>query len=1071
MIPSFRNFSLNHKLLSVIMVTCSGALILACAVIVMYDLLLYREDLSQQLSVEADIIGANSTSALQQHDTDATSQTLQTLRYQPSIIKAAIYAQDGSLVATYFPTLTDSSTPLLSIDVSEFQFLTLDLVREIIHEGERVGTIYLQASLEPALERWMGFGTIVLGIIFASSLFAFLLSHRLQTLISDPILRLTQLVHQVSTEKNYSLREQKESQDEIGTLIDGMNDMLEQIQHRDRQLQDHQEALEGLVILRTSELERLHRRVELILETAGEGIIGLDNRGKVTFANPAASHMLQRPPEELQGLDLHHIVHEHPANETPCAQPECPLHQITKETTMPSEGHDIFWRKDGTSFPVEYLSAPIRDSDNLAIGVVMTFRDVTEQKRFEAALLEAMQKAEQANHAKSRFLANMSHEIRTPMNGILGMSELLLHTTQTSKQRQFTESLHRSGQHLLRIINDILDFSKIEAQKLELESIDFSLHQTIEDTVQLFAEPAQKKELEIICHIEPTVPNGVQGDPGRIRQILTNLIGNAIKFTTAGEIYVHASLHHTEGDALEIQFEVEDTGMGIPIEAQSRIFDSFSQADGSTTRKFGGTGLGLTIAKELVELMGGHISVVSKEERGTTFLFTIALHQSTCPNEADQSRGPLEGLRILLIEDNHRAQLAFQDMASLWGVHAELASNGEQALDRFSLSHTMPHLFDGIFIDDSLPDDDSMTLAERIKSLPGLADIPLILLTPWHTSEDYHHQASLAGLHRQMLKPIRQNDLYEQCRTLREHQASLVDSALNLAPAENPTPLASASILLAEDHVVNQEIVKAMADRLGCQLEIVNNGLEAVKVLSQRAFDLVLMDWQMPELDGLSATLEVRELGVEARHQPHLPIIAITAHTSAQDRQTCLEAGTDDVLPKPFSLDQLQDKLHQWLPPSLERKHEIQRGQDTHSSSDSSSDPSSEPSSHASTTDESLLDESALARIRTLQRPNTPSLVGKVLTQFLTHSPKLLADLQNGLQTTDSSLLLQASHALKSSSANIGALQLSEKCKALEQLARSSDSIMGAESMVEEIRLEFEIVQPILETQVTKETV
>ena len=842
MITPFKNFSLRHKLLSIIMVTCSGALILACAVIVLYDLLLYREDLSQQLSVEADIIGANSTSALQQQDTDAASKTLQTLRYQPSIIKAAMYAQDGSLVATYYPTLHDSSISLLSTEVKDFQFLTLDLVREIIHEGERVGTIYLQASLEPAFERWIAFGTIVMGIIFASCLFAFLLSNRLQALISAPILRLTKLAHQISTEKNYSLREQKDSQDEIGTLIDGVNDMLDQIQHRDRQLQDHQEALEDLVAQRTSELERLHRQVELILKTAGEGIIGLNNQGEITFANPAASYMLQWPPEELQGQDLHHIVHEHSANDTPCAQPDCQLHQVTKETTLSSEGHDVFWRKDGTPFPVEYLSAPIRDSDSLVIGMVMTIRDITEQKRFEAALFEAMQKAEQANHAKSRFLANMSHEIRTPMNGLLGMSELLLQSTQTPKQRQFTESLHRSGQHLLGIINDILDFSKIEAQKLELETIDFSLHQTIEDTVQLFAEPAQKKELELICHIEPTVPNAVQGDPGRIRQILTNLVGNAIKFTASGEIYVHASLHHTEGNTLEVQFEVEDTGMGIPDEAQSRIFDSFSQADGSTTRKFGGTGLGLTIAKQLVELMGGHISVMSHEGRGTTFLFTITLYQGTPQTLADQSSCSLEGLRVLLIEDNHRAQLAFQAMASLWGVHAESASSGERAFDRLHQSSTLPHLFAGIFIDDTLPDLDSIALADRITSLPSLSEIPLILLTPWQTSEEYLHQASLAGLHRQMLKPIRQHDLYEQFRALREHSPSLVDSAINFTPPENHTSLSSASILLAEDHEVNQEIVKAMADRLGCQLEIVNNGVEAVKVLSRKAFDLVLMD-------------------------------------------------------------------------------------------------------------------------------------------------------------------------------------------------------------------------------------
>ena len=304
---------------------------------------------------------------------------------------------------------------------------------------------------------------------------------------------------------------------------------------------------------------------------------------------------------------------------------ECPLHLISDDWTNVSANHDVFWQKNGTPFPVEYKSAPIRDDAGRLTGVVMTFRDVTEQIHFEAALLDAVQSAEHANQAKSRFLANMSHEIRTPMNGLLGMSELLLKTPQTPKQRQFTESLHRSGKHLLHIINDILDFSKIEAEKLELETLDFPLHQTIEDTVQLFAEPAQKKGLELICHIESTVPSMAQGDPGRIRQILTNLVGNAIKFTTQGEVYLRASVAKDEMNVFELRIEVLDTGIGIPPEAQSKIFEAFSQADSSTTRRFGGTGLGLTITKDLVELMGGQLTFLSKEGNGSTFIFTVSL--------------------------------------------------------------------------------------------------------------------------------------------------------------------------------------------------------------------------------------------------------------------------------------------------------------------------------------------------------------------------------------------------------------------------------------------------------------
>jgi two-component system, sensor histidine kinase and response regulator len=1062
MIAPFKNLSLSHKLLTIIMVTSSGALILACAVMVLYDLLLYRQDMTEGLTVQADIIGANSARALIQEDPASARLTLQALRFQPSIDQAIIYAKDGTNFATYFSDSDPfSEYTFLPPDTYEIAFLKLSLVREIMFNGERVGSILIQADLDHVQERWIAFGSISGGILFASSLFAFLLSNRLQALISDPILRLTSLAQRVSKEKNYSLREDSTRHDEIGTLIDGMNDMLEQIQIRDRQLNSHQEELEQLVAHRTAELEGLHRQVELILETAGEGIIGLDTHGHAIFANAAASRMLGWSMEELRGQYFHKLLHNPQADGSLCLGEECPIHQVTlPHNTTASEGQDVFWRKDGTSFPVEYLSAPMRDADNLVTGVVMTIRDVTEQKRFEAVLYDSMQKAEYANHAKSSFLANMSHEIRTPMNGILGMAELLLQTSQTVKQHQFTESLHRSAQHLLRIINDILDFSKIEAKKLDMERIDFSLRHTIEDTVQLFAEPTQRKGLELICHIEPNVPHEVQGDPGRLRQILTNLIGNALKFTTQGEVYIHTSLHHASGDTLEIQFEVEDTGIGIPPEAHARIFESFSQVDGSTTRKFGGTGLGLTITKELVELMGGHISLLSQEGRGSTFIFTIPFHKSTSPHSVEQESGLFQHLHILLIEDNHRAQLAFEGTSSIWGVHTQTANDDTQAREILNRHTTALHPFDAIFIDHTLPDVDGITLAEGLKSHPAIANLPLILLTPWHMTPEQDQRAIQAGLHRQLLKPIRQGALHEQLQNLREHQNLFGDSPLTPTSPPTRNNLASASILLAEDHQVNQEIVKAMADHLGFQIEIVNNGLEAVNALRHQAFDLVLMDWQMPELDGLAATLEIREQGIVGLNQLHLPIIAITAHASSQDRQTCLDAGTDDVLSKPFTLEQLQKMLDKWLPFFSNPTENMEIP------SASSLDPT--PLAPGLEESPEILDTSALDRIRILQRPDTPDLVGKVLTQFFTHTPKLLADLQKGLGQADTALLLQSAHMLKSSSANVGALRLSEKCKILEQHLRSTQSSIGVESLVEAVSAEYEIVEPLLATHCPK---
>lgn len=1058
---SFRNFSLSHKLLSVIMVTSTGALLLSCAVILFYDLLQYREDMSNELSVQADIIGANSTIALQQHNSHLAYRTLQALDHQPAITQALIYAKDGRIFASYKPAPGWQSSSFLPriVDLG-LGFLNPSLVREIIYDGERLGTIVIHASLDQVLQRWMGLSTIVGGVIFASSLFAFLLSNRLQAIISDPILRLTSLAQHVSSEKNYALRETKTSQDEIGTLIDGVNDMLEQIQDRDRQLQKHQEELEGLVAHRTAELKGLHRRVELILETAGEGILGLDPQGHATFVNEAASEILGWSAEELRGECVHDFIHHSKPDGSPFPLVECALHQLNPEQAIFTEDHDVFWRKNNSSFPVEYKSAPIRDEQGLVTGVVMTFRDVTEQKRFEAALFNAVQAAEQANQAKSRFLANMSHEIRTPMNGLLGMGEMLLKTPLNKKQRQFTESLHRSGQHLLHIMNDILDLSKIEADKLELETLEFSLHQTLEDTVQLFAEPAQKKGLEIICHIDSTVPNQVKGDPGRLKQILTNLLGNAIKFTSQGEVFMHVSLAEETKDKLKLQVEVVDTGIGIPVDAQSKIFEAFSQADSSTTRKFGGTGLGLTITKQLVERMGGELSVQSEEGKGSQFIFSVLLQNVSPSTDQIQDLGLFHDLRILLVEDNHQNQLAMKELFAKWRVEVSTVTSGEEAMTLLDQQVSQGHYFQGVFIDQTLPDMEGIELAEHLKANPRLATIPLVLLTPLHMTEAQIHRAAQAGLHDQILKPVRQAELYDQLCGLSRGPKPIPEASHLVALAQAESHVGSASILLAEDHQVNQEIVQAMADLLGLQLEIVTNGVEAIQALTQQSYDLVLMDWQMPELDGLSATLEIREQHFHSRQNSHLPIIAITAHTSPQDRKTCLDAGTDDVLPKPFSLEQFQAALKKWLP-SMEFMENSGPCPQDHA-------PSLSPAFPESDNEGDRFNPAALQQIQSLQRPNTPSILDRVLTKYFINTDKLLADLQEGLKQADPTLLNYTAHTLKSSSANVGAIRLAEKCKALEHLTLSSGPNQDLEALVQEITSEYETVKPILATHCTE---
>ena len=347
-----------------------------------------------------------------------------------------------------------------------------------------------------------------------------------------------------------------------------------------------------------------------------------------------------------------------------------------------------------------------------------------------------------------------------------------------------------------------------------------------------------------------------QGDPGRLRQILTNLVGNAIKFTTQGEVYLRASVAKDEMNVFELQIEVLDTGIGIPPEAQSKIFEAFSQVDSSTTRRFGGTGLGLTITKDLVELLGGQLTFLSKEGKGSTFIFTVSLQKGTQSNSSGNDPGLLQGLRIILVEDNQRNQLVLMDLANRWGVHTQPANDGEHALHLLNQHITAPQQFDAVFINHTLPDMEGMELVERIQAKTPLASVPLILLAPWHMTEDQGQRASLAGLHPPMLKPVRQADLYDRLRALRETPQEPVHASSSVPSLALSNNLGSASVLLAEDHEVNQEIVKAMADYLNIHLEVVSNGLEAVKAIANGSFDLVLMDWQMPEMDGLEKDSE-----------------------------------------------------------------------------------------------------------------------------------------------------------------------------------------------------------------------